>query len=46
MVDHVGNEGELALVAAIIIRGHIVRVIESQFGTNGDELVRPISDAD
>src|ERR1700737_3733327 len=44
--DYVGDKGKLTFIAAIIVRWYVVRVIESQFGTNGDEFVRPISKPD
>ena len=46
VVDHVSNERELTVVAAIIVSLGIVGVIKSKFGTNRDELVRPPGDTD
>src|ERR1700720_2521653 len=46
VVDYVGNESELTAVCTVVVSGHIVGVIKTKFGTNGDEFVRPISDAD
>src|SRR5260370_19248409 len=41
MEDYISHEGELVLTRSIIIRGHIVRMIVSKFGTDGDEFVGP-----
>ena len=46
MEDYVGDKGELVLTRSIIIRGYIIRMIESKLGTNGYQLVRPVSNAD
>src|SRR6202035_1491852 len=45
MEDYVGDKRELAPARSVIIRVGVVRVIESEFGTNGNEFVRPIGDA-
>src|ERR1700736_6556762 len=46
MEDYISHEGELTLARSVIIRGHVVRMIESQLRANSDQFVGPISDAD
>jgi hypothetical protein len=44
--DYISHEGELVFARSVIIRGYVVRMIESQFGANGNQFVRPVGDAD
>src|ERR1700730_7510963 len=44
--DHVRREGELIMSGAVVVGPHVIGMVVAQFGTNGDESVRPPGDAD
>src|SRR4029077_3137852 len=46
MEDYVRREDELIVPRAVVVGSLIVRMIKPELGTNGDEFVRPVSDAD
>ena len=46
VIDHVGNEGELATLRTVVIRIRVIRVIEAEFRANRDDFVRPPGNAD